>query len=99
MCENCFSATKIYRPWRILPQCYADLKIAIDQRPNDPAKLRRRRQLQRLVRGLSNLSLLKVSMTNLAAWALRRFLRDAHQDFLHLAEVGGFDQMVIEPSL
>ncbi len=51
------------------------------------------------VRGLSNLSLFKVSMTNLAAWALRRFLRDAQQDFLHLAEVGGFDQMVIEPSL
>ena len=51
------------------------------------------------VRGLSNLSLFKVSMTNLAAWALRGFLRDAHQDFLHLAEVGGFDQMVIEPCL
>ena len=51
------------------------------------------------VRGLSNLSLFKVSMTKLAAWVLRRFRRDAHQDFLHLAEVGGFDQMVIESGL
>ena len=50
-------------------------------------------------RGLSNLSLFKVSMTNLSAWASRGFLRDARQDFLHLAEVGGFDQMVIEPCL
>ena len=51
------------------------------------------------IRSLSILSLFKVSMTRLAAWMLRRFLRDAHQDFLHLAEVGGFDQMVIEPCL
>ena len=51
------------------------------------------------IRSLSNLSLFKVSMTRLAAWMLRRFLRDARQDFLHLAEVGGFDQMMIEPGL
>ena len=51
------------------------------------------------VRGLSNLSLFKAPMAKLVAWALRGFLRDAHQDFLHLAEVGRFDQMVIEPRL
>ncbi len=51
------------------------------------------------VSGLSNLSLFKVSMTKLAAWVLLRFRRDAYQDFLHLAEVGGFDQMVIESGL
>ena len=50
------------------------------------------------VRGLSNLSLFEASMTKLVAWALRGFLRDARQDFLHLAEVGGFDQMVTNPA-
>ncbi len=32
-----------------------------------------------------------------APWASRRLLRDARQDFLHLLELGGFDQVVIEP--
>ena len=50
------------------------------------------------VSGIPNLRLFKPWKTKLAPWASwTPSLRDGCQDFLQLAEVGGLDQVVIEP--
>jgi len=46
---------------------------------------------------VTNFCLVKPRMTKLAPWESSHLLRDARQDFLHLLEVGGLDQEVIEP--